>query len=105
MHFRQLKAIVKGAKSVANIADRLGARMLLRRLLQEFSLDIIRVPNYIAGWAAGSGEGTQTLVWPSRSLPAAFPCLLEGSVWWKTTCTTFEFTPGDHREWGESHHS
>lgn len=53
MHLGQLKAIVKGAKSVANIADRLGARPLLRRLLSEFSLDTIRVLNYIKGVGSG----------------------------------------------------
>ena len=58
---------------VANIAERLETRMLLKRLLQEFSPYMIR--------AAGGGEEAQTLVVEKSSpLSAAFPCLLEVSV-------------------------
>lgn len=32
VHFRHLNAIVKGSELVANTADRVGARKLLRRL-------------------------------------------------------------------------
>lgn len=57
---------------VANTAERLETKMLLKRLLQEFS-------SYIR--AAGGGEEAQTLVVAESSpLNAAFPCLLELSV-------------------------
>ena len=58
---------------MASTAERLEARMLLQRLLQEFSQDTLRV--------VGNGEEAETVVVArSLSLNAAFPCLLEVSV-------------------------
>lgn len=81
---------------MANIAGRLEARLLLRRLFNK-----IRKGSWAASLGSvGGGRGTK-----SPPLNAASPCLLEVFVWWRTIHATLSFTPGAKRPWWENYHS